>query len=281
MKFQVTGTDANPTQTVTNVCVGSICAQPISGQAYLTGLSLVVPNGGSGLNQAVTVSYANVGTNGVVPNVTSTLTLEYVKYTSGGTTATLTGTTLGGSSFTSVAAPAITLVGGKPTVVVAAGGNRGMVLNQSTKVGQATITATGGAIKVRTIVFNVTWAGYSTLPTSMTAQILTDAGGNTLSDFTCTPASTTITGGAAVVTCTTGSAYATDFPIGLGQSQQFDLYVTTGNGANTGSSSASAASTLSKADFKWSDTSNNGSNGTNLSGTFVYGFPTNSYTVSQ
>lgn len=86
LKFAVTGTATNP---VTAVKVGNVSVQPVNGVAYLTGLSLQVPNGGSGLTLPVYVSYANVGTGGVTPATTATVGLSYVKYTSGGTTTTL------------------------------------------------------------------------------------------------------------------------------------------------------------------------------------------------
>ena len=37
---------------VTNICVGNVCAQPVSGVADLAGLNLSVPNGGGGLTQS-------------------------------------------------------------------------------------------------------------------------------------------------------------------------------------------------------------------------------------
>jgi hypothetical protein len=284
LKFNVSGTDATPTNTVTNVCVGSVCASPVNGVADLTGLSLMVPNGGGGLQQNVQVSYSQVGTSGIAPGTTSAMSLTYVKYTSGGSTATFT---------PSVYAPTVTLVGSKPTLVVAAGGNTGMVLNTSTKVGQVTITADPkGAIKIQQLNFAI---GYTNLTGQSIASAFLALGGQStaITGIVCTAVSTTN------VVCGSHSAdgvaysYANDFLIGAGQSQQFDLYVTT-SGASlvSGSVKASISSSLvngsstsatagTTAAFLWDDTSSNGTAGAGLTGQLIYAFPTNAYSVSQ
>lgn len=270
LKFSVTGTDATPSLTATNVCVGSVCAQPVAGTADLTGLSLAVPNGGSGLTQNVMVSYAPVGTGGVTPGSTSQLALTYVRYTSGGASPTpLT---------VSVTAPSLTMVGSKPTVTVATGGSTGMVLNTSTQVGQVTVTADPqGDIKVRTITFNLGYSGYTTNPSALTASI--DIGTTPINLAVCTPSGTT------QVVCALGTAYGggtPDFAIGKGQSQQFNLFVTTTGGANTGTAKAQISSSVTSGGFVWDDTSTNGGAGSvGLSGSLIYNFPTNSYSVSQ
>ncbi|MCX6720740.1 MAG: hypothetical protein NTW11_02960 [Candidatus Staskawiczbacteria bacterium] len=283
LRFVVTGSDANPTQTVTNVCVGTVCGQPISNEVKLTNLALAVPNGGNGLSQPVTISYATVGTGGVVPTSTALVSLSYVKYTSGGVTKTRCTTAESASCDASIAANVdgntMTLVGGKPTVVVAAGGNTIAPINQSIKVGQATVTATGGSIKVRAIAFNVVWSGANTLPNTTSAQSLTDSNGNTLTDFTCTSTAVSASVGTHTVTCTTAATYAADFPISVGGSQEFDLYVTPANMANT-TGIPKVSSSLSKADFLWDDTSDNNvtAAASGRTGTLINGFPTNSYT---
>jgi len=272
LKFTVSGSDADPSNTVTNICVGSVCASPVAGIADLTGLSLIVPNGGSGLTQSAQISYSGVGTGGIIPGMGSTVSLTYVKYSSGGTTTTIS---------PSVAANMVTLVGSKPTVTVATGGNTGMVLGASTKVGQVTVTADAkGDIKLNKLTFSIGYSGYTVAPTSTSAEYIALGGQTTaISGSSCADSSS-----AAVETCTFGTGYDSDFRIGAGQSQQFDLYMTNDNGSNTTAGSiARISSSLTSAGFVWDDTSANGvlSEGVARTGALIYGFPTNSYSVSQ
>ena len=218
--------------------------------------------------------------------------MTYVKYTSGGTTAEIT---------PSVSANAMTLVGSKPAVVVATGGATGMNLNTSTKVGQVTITADAkGDIKVRQLNFAIGYSGYSTSPTSIASAFLALGGQSTaISNSLCTVAGTTTNVvcrfGESGTAPTDGDAftYANDFRVGAGQSQQFDLYITTAGGANTGTSKAQITSSLysgasstsgtasTTSSFLWDDTSTNGDSATGLKNTLIYNFPTNAYSVSQ
>jgi hypothetical protein len=279
LKFTVTGSDANPSQTVATVCVGTVCQQPSSNVAWLQNLSLAVPNGGGGLSQAVKVTYNEVGTGKpVIPNKTSTLSLSYVKYTTGNTTKTLCTAAMASCTDTlsaNVDAYAVTLVGSKPTVTVASSGTFNPAAGNSTIIGDFTISPTGGAIKMRTVVFNVVYSGYNTLPTSISAASLTDASGTDLG-FTCTPGA--LTTGAGIITCTNASAtYATDMLID--SSKRFNLYATQLVGAYSGGSIPQVSTSLAKSTFVWDDTSYNGvgSNGVGLTGTLINGFPTNSY----
>ena len=105
--------------TVTAVTVNGTSAPVVAGIAYLTGLNLSVPNGSGGLNQDVYVSYAPVGTNGIISGATSRIALESIKYSSGGTTTTMCtaaiATCSGHVISTAIAAPTMTLVGSSPT----------------------------------------------------------------------------------------------------------------------------------------------------------------------
>jgi hypothetical protein len=271
LKFTVSDAMSATAQTVTSICVGSVCGSPVSGVVTLTGLSLAVPNGGGGLTQNVQVSYAPVGTSGITPGDTTYIYMTSVKSVSGGTTSTDT---------VSVAAPTLTMVGSKPAVTVATGGNTGMILGASTKVGQVTVTADAkGDIKVRTLTFNIGYSGYTVDPSATSAEFIALGGQSVaIAGSSCSDSSS-----ATVETCTLGSTYATDFTIAAGQSQQFDLYVTNSNGSNTTAGSiARISSSLTSAGFVWDDTSTNGGSGSvALTGGLIYGFPTNSYSVSQ
>ncbi len=93
LKFGVSGTGNQ----ITSVKIGNVSAPVFAGIAWLQGLNLAVPNGGSGLTISVYSSYAPVGTSGITPGTTSTLSLTYMKYVSGTTTTikTISGTANG------------------------------------------------------------------------------------------------------------------------------------------------------------------------------------------
>lgn len=311
--FQVSGSDASPTQTISQVCVGSVCGSPstsLSGPATqlvgLTTLSLAVPNGGSGLTQSAQVIYSSVGTNGVAPSSTSTLSLAYIKYTTGSSTKTL-GTSAACSALSvtctatlsaTVNAPAHTLVGSKPTVTVNTTTASGLNLGGTNKIGEITVTADAkGNIKLNDISFAVANVGYTTIPTFTAAYITegtsgaTAVTGSSCGQGTAAAASQTIfcefgtTGD--TMTTTTGTSNVESnsdydgYIIAAGQSQTFSLYATF-SAANTGTNLAQTSTSLNAAGFNWDDTSNNGGSGsTALTGTLIYGFPTGSYTIKQ
>lgn len=297
LKFTVTGSDANPTQAVSQICVGSVCGSPAvvssTQTVYLTGLSLAVPTG-AGLTQNVLVSYSPVGIGGVTSASTAAVTLTYVKYNSGGTTTAIT---------PSVAAPTMTLVGSKPTVVVTnssvSGLNYGGVEN---KIGEVTITADAkGGIKLNDLKFTVSASGFTTDPTYTLARI---ADGNTTVTGTgcgqgvAAASSQTIfcEFGTSGNTFTTTTAYAdvevnTDFDgylIAAGTSKTLSLFATV-SGADTGTATQTISSSLVAAGFNWDDTASavfaadattaSPSSGTNQTGASIYNFPTNSYSI--
>jgi hypothetical protein len=304
--------------TVSNICVGSVCAQPVSGTADLTGLSLAVPNGSGGLLQNVQVSYVPVGTSGVAPNVVSTIALTYVKYQAGGTTATLSTASTGGinTHIAAVTGNTVILVGSKPTVVTTSTTNAGLNIGAENKIGEVTVTADPkGAIKLNDIKFNIGSAnfgstltftgariadGSTTITGSQCGQGIADAASQTIFCEFGTPGDTFVS------TSYTASAPVntemnTDFDgyqIPSGTSKTFSLFATvagTVTSATTGSISTSVDST----GFNWDDASyatfvadgsatsgssgtvNAGTDGTNLNGLYIYNFPTASYTIHQ
>ena len=266
LKFTVTGAN-----TVTSVKVGDVSAQPVSGVAYLTGLSLAVPNGGSGLTQDVFISYSEVGTSGIVPGTTSAVALTYATYTSGGTTTTITPT---------VSAPTMIMVGSKPTVEISGTQATGLNISGESKVGEVTVHADAkGNIKVNTVVFTVSSSGFSTAPTAIGSPRLAD-GNITITDAVCTPASL-------VVTCTldTDAAPTTGFDgytIAAGTSKTFSLFGTLTGAAAVGSGTPIVSSSVGASTFNWDDTSTNGGAGSfNLSGSSIYNFPTSSWSIRQ
>ena len=291
LKFVVSDTASNAS--VTNVCIGSICAQPVSGIADLTGLNLSVPTGG-GSTPTVQVSYSPVGLSGITPGTISHVTLVYVKYTAGGSTGTLCSTAYpsactGGTSFTAISAPSsttyVTLLSSVPSVSVAAttGATLNTTISGVTDAGRVTVTAgSQGAVRLRQITFNVGFGGYSAAPTLTTGSSTSYlAIGNTSLGY-CSVSGTT-------VTCDIGgsSAYGTDFIIGANTSTTFDLFTglsaagTPGTGTLTENVSLKASSSASDtAAFRFDDTSTTGGTGYGpYNDYYIYNFPTGSTSV--
>jgi hypothetical protein len=289
------------TGTATYVKVGSVSAPVVAGTAYLTGLNIAVPNGGSGANVNAYVTYAEVGTNGIASNTSSVLTLTTIKSTSGNTTTTST---------VSVAAPTMTLVGSKPVVAITTtsspltGLNIGGVEN---KIGQITVTADAkGNIKINDISFAVSSTGFATTVPTFTGAKITESGSTTaITGSGCgqgaaAAVSQTIfcefgTAGNTFTTTTgtTGVEVNTDFDgytITAGTSKTFDLFATV-TGATTTTSTAQISTSLNAAGFNWDDatyaqfvadgSAASPSAGTNLTGSSIYSFPTGSYTIKQ
>lgn len=264
------GTATNP---VMSVKVGNVTAPVVAGVAWLQGLNLSVPNGGSGLSVDALITYAPVGTSGVTPNTTVITALTYVKYTSGGTTLALTPT---------VNAPTITVVGSKPTVTVSSTTASGLNISGVGKIGEVTISADAkGNVKLNTLVFTISSSGFSTAPTAVAGTVISDSNSSStpIAGATCTPASL-------VVTCTldTNANPATGFDgytITAGTSKTFSLFGSLTGAAATGSGTPTITSSLGASTFNWDDTSTNGATGINLNGSLLYGFPNSSFSIRQ
>jgi len=299
LKFTVTGTG-----TVQSIKVGSVTAPVVAGVAWLSGLNLVVPNGGAGLQISALVTYSSVGTGGIAPGTTSVTSLTYVKSVSGGTTSEMctSGCT---TTITAVDAPTMTMVGSKPTVTVNTTTNGGLNIGGvDQKIGEVTVAADAkGNIKINDLKFTVTSVGFTTVPTFTLARIAD--GSTTITGSSCgqgvaAAASQTVfcefgtTGNSfTTTTAVTNTESNTDFDgyiIPAGTSKTFSLYATV-TAANTGTNLASISSSLNAAGFNWDDasyatfvadgTTASPANGTNLTGASIYNFPTGSYTVHQ
>lgn len=293
LKFTVTGTATGP---VTEIKIGDITAPVVAGVAWLQNLNINVPNGGAGAAVNAMITYAPVGTSGVIPGTTSIVSLTYVKYTSGGTVTTFT---------PSVASPTMTMVGSKPTVTVNVTSNSGLNLGSENKIGEVTVSADAkGSIKLNDLKFAVSSVGFTTVVPTFTGARLAD-GTTTISGTGCgqgvaAAASQTIfcefgtTGNTFTTTTGVADVEANDdfdgYIIQAGTSKTFNLYATV-TGANTGTNLAQISSSLVAAGFNWDDASYavfagdgvtaSPANGTGLTGANVYNFPTGSYTVRQ
>lgn len=232
LKFTVSGSTAGASATVNGVT-----APFVSGVAYLTGLNLVVPLGGSGLNQDVFISYPEVGASGLASGTTSAVSLTYVKYTSGGITATFS---------PSVAAPTMVLVGSRPTVTAV----------------KPTATLSASTVEAIDVTVAADAKGNITLNSlpivvAMNAATVTAAATNnvTVKDSN----NQTLAGANTAFGATSGGSstftFTTPYVIQAGQSQTFKIYVTVATVTGTGVNGASMSTSLGTgAGFSWTDT---------------------------
>jgi hypothetical protein len=196
------------------------------------------------------------------------------------------------------------MVGSKPTVVVTNASNSGLNMGAENKIGEVTVSADAkGNIKLNDLQFSVASSNFSTIPTFTLARIAdgtTTVTGSSCGQGVAAAASQTIfcefgtTGNTMASTTTiTSQESNTDydgFQIAAGTSKTFSLYATV-TAANTGTGVATISTSLVAAGFNWDDTANatfvadgttaSPSSGTNQTGSSIYNFPTNSYTIHQ
>jgi hypothetical protein len=244
LKFTVSGTGVSP---IASVTVAGKTAPVVGGVAYLTGLGITVPNTVSGLNQLVTVNLSPVGNNGEAGGVAPVLTLTYVKYTSGGTTAVLT---------PSVAANTVTLVGSLPTIVVknldGSSGTPSINIGSNIALADITISADpAGDIKLTQLPVSISANGGNGGALAITASTvtITEVNGATISGIAA-PAHAAISNG------TNGTAnivFSTPYTISAGTSASITVKMDP-----------------TKSNFTWTDV--NGSYA--ATGTLIYSYPT-------
>jgi hypothetical protein len=247
---------------ISSLTVGGVTKQFNGTTITVTGLNIAVPNGSSGVDVPVTVTYGTVGTNNAIANSQATaatvLTLTGVKYTSGNTTADVT-------PAPAVAASGMQLVASKPVLTV----SNADTLNLAAigKIANVKVSADqGGKVTVKKLTFNTSHSGFSAAPTLTTAT-LRDGSVN-ITDATCVIAGL-------VTTCT----FTNGYEIAKGTEKTFSLFAQV-NGTAAASTKASVATQVTNAvnDFQWFDVDGNSAV---LDGTNVYNFPTNSAISSQ
>ena len=271
LTFTVAGTT-----TATFVKVGNTSAPVVAGTAYLTGLSLVVPNGGSGLNVDVFVSYPEVGTSGLTSATTSALTLTTIKSTSGNTTTT---------SVVSVAAPTMTLVGSKPGYTIADSSDT--LVNGSVKVAEITVSADAkGDIKIGSLPVTVTSTGVVTVAAAADNIVVKDTSGATIATKNASFAVSaggsttgTICFDTATAACASGQAVANGYLIPAGTSKTFRIYVT----AATVSGAVNTTSLSTKLGAASSATYYDVAGGASAAqaATLLYNYPTDTSVISN
>lgn len=246
--------------TVTSVTVNGISAAPVNGVVYLTGLNLTVPNGGAGLSQDAYVSYASVGTNGIMSGATSRVALEYMKYTSGNTTTEICSANIKTCSQAILTAnipyaPTMKLVGSAPSLVLASSGST--LTTGSVDVGHITVTAKGD-ITLNSLPINVILTHGTGTTTLSNAVPGYQANGIVVKDGSGNPVTTTNTAfGSTTAGGTSTISFTGGYTIPAGTSQTFKIFlqfdtVDSTNHAGTATLSMGTADLLS-----WTDTAGN------------------------
>jgi Putative peptidoglycan binding domain len=251
---------------VVAVKVGSVTRQINALTAnVLTGLSIAVPAGNSGVTIPVEVTYGNINTIGGSTSdtgTTTTVTLTDVKYRSGTNVQTLMGL--------ATSSNAMQVVASKPTVTVPSTIAGGLNLTAENKIGEATVAAdAAGNVTLKTLTFAVSNSGFTTAPTAFTGVSL-KVGNSIINDATCTPT------GVTSIAC----VFATGYTVTAGQNATFGLFATMTGAANTGTNQAQVSTRLTNnlTTFEWIDVV--GSSAT-LNGQAILNFPTTSYTARQ
>ena len=265
--------------TISSVTVNGKTASVVGTSVTVPSVGITVPSDSSGVNIPVTVTLVPVGQGSSgVSNSDVELILSGITYNNGSTVATVAANADGSGSQTITVGPqggtVLKLVGSVPTVTLANSSTSGLTLGKQ-QIGTFTIAAgNGGDIKVQTIPFSVTIGGI-TASTTLASVELDDANGNALNGTPGTP-----TGSLSAGVFTFPSTGRT---ITKGTSETYTVYATIGGtlGNTTGSSSVTF-NLAPKASFTWTDIAGSalGSN-TNIPGTNIYGYPTNSQTKTN
>ena len=263
LHFGVTGTNVPTDTPITAVHVGGQTGQVLNSGSSpetvtVTGLNIAVPNSSAGLNVPVTVDFAPVSsTNGIASGKTAILTLNYVKYTSGGQTASFT---------PSVASPTMTLVASRPTVAATQPTNKLAVA--SIEAIDVNVTAdANGDITLNTLPITVGLSGAtasSTAVNNIAVYRSTDLTTNIASSNTAFGA---ITGGTSTITLDNSKTRIT-----AGTTLSLKVFVTLLTVTAGASGSDSMATNLATgAGFSWTDTAGGGTATTGTS--LISGYP--------
>jgi len=263
LKFTTTGT-ANA---ITSVSINGVTAPVIGTLAWFNTLALDVPQGGSGLNVDVMITYSNVGLSGVASGSTAGLNLTEVKYTSGGTTATFAPT---------VVSNTMTLVGSRPSLALGlpngATGSSVTGLSVGTKyVADVRVTADSkGDIKIDTLPLTFTGNAAGTTANGA-AVVVKNSSGSTIT-------AVTLSGTAAGQNATATINFTGGYTISAGQTETFKIEIPVTAVSGTGASLATGLGAA--ASFTWTDVAGNGSTAA-AAGTLILNYPTSSVSMTN
>jgi len=248
---------------ITSLTVGGVTSPVVNNTATTTGLAINVPIGYAGTDVPVSATYSAVGIGGHASNVTTTVTLTYVKWRSG--------STVSSTSALSVASNQMTLVASKPALQVTASSEK--LVNGSVKVGRITVQADSkGSVRVDNLPITLTSVGDVTVASTTGAIVVKDQNGIEYTVSTTAMTGDLSAGGSInhIVEFTGGVL------ISAGQTRTFDIYVTAANVAGT--NDALLLKLGAAASFQWDDVVGNG---LNLTGTAIFGYPNNSVSISN
>ena len=253
---------------ITSITVGGK-TQSVTGVTgnVITGLSIAVPEGNTGVDVPVVVTYGTVRqpNGGVSADTAATtgITLQAIKAISGSTIINTAGI--------AAASNLMQLVSTKPTLTVPNQTVTGLG-NTENKIGEVTVSAdSAGNLKVNRLVLDITAS--TAAVTASTARIAD--GSTTVSGSLC--ANTT-----SVITCDFGTASLTDgdgYQIAAGFSKTFSIFATvSGVAGASGTASVSTKLQTGATGISWDDIN---AAATNLTGANVYNYPTGSYSVKN
>ncbi|MDD5152690.1 MAG: hypothetical protein PHS95_01650, partial [Candidatus Pacebacteria bacterium] len=234
--------------------VGNISAPVMNDTAYLTGLSIPIPNGGSGAKVEVLITYVSVGSGGISSGSTSKIRLTKVKYMNGSGAQTMSSLTVDG--------PQMTLVGSKPTitfglpngatgtVITGLSGGQKYVADVNIKADES------GDIGIKSIPvrFNGNVAGTQVTITDSSDLIIKDASGSSISGYTVGSIVGSGTSSASAVITFSGAGYR----INAGQTVTFKIEA---NVSAVASDSSLITDITPGSSFTWTDIAGGGATG--------------------
>lgn len=255
---------------VTGVNGGSACSVQVPSGATtvtITGCAIPVPYTAGGTDIIVTPTINTVGINGIASSTTTTATVDLtnVKYNDGSVSATVYTDGTNGSSVDLAASQAVRPVASLPTLTLASSG--ALLTNGEVKIGTVTINASsGGNIRMKTLGVTYALSGGALTNTTSTRVFVVKEGNTTIVTSDNATDSTAAESGK-VITFTNGET------ITAGSSRTFDIYM---NIDTVAGGDDSAQILLVSAPTTWDDINGGG---TNLVGTYILNFPSNSVTI--
>jgi hypothetical protein len=267
--------------TISSLTINGLTAYNVGNTAYFTGLNIAVPNGGSGVNQDVYVTYAKVGQGGVSSGTASALTLTTIKYQSGGLTSSITGL--------SIVSPTMTMVGTAPTVALNAAS--GTLTVGSLHVADVTVTANAaGDLNVNTIpltfIGSQTGTHIFTMTTFATSDLVVkDSSGTPLTGYTPSvvaagatcPLATSVTGSSSVCALI---SFANGYQVPAGTTKTFQIFANV-TAINTGTGNSLAVGINPVGSFTWTDTAGNSTSPVAAIATTMPSYPTSTVSLSN
>ena len=260
---------------ISSITINGQVAPVVGTTAYITGLNISVPNGGSGVNQDVYITYAPVGTNGLTSGATASLRLTTVKYTSGGTTASIGPADLADSA-------TMTLVGSKPTVALTlpggvSGSSATGLATGSIYVGNVTVSADAkGGLTVNTIPLKFTGnAAGTTVTVSNDTDIgLKDASGSPITGYTIANRS-----GGATQNASGTITFTSGYQVAAGTTATFEVYANVAAVSGSGASLATGLGTVTG--FTWTDTAGNSTQAVAGATSTMPGYPSSTVSLTN